>query len=63
MEQTGTMTVKEAASLLGISPTAVRCGIESGALPFGIVIPMKQKKFVIYRHQFEQVTGIKTEPN
>ena len=63
MEHSGTMTVKEAAALLGISPTAVRVGIENGALPFGVMIPMKQKRFVIYRHQFEQITGIKTEPN
>ena len=56
-----TMTVKEAAAVLGISPDAVRAGLETGAFRFGTVIPMKKKVFVIYRKRFETETGIKTE--
>ena len=63
MERTATMTVQEVAQLLHLRPETVRIGIETGALPFGAVIKQKRKVYVIYRHQFEQVTGIKTETN
>ena len=54
------MTVKEAAAVLGISPDAVRAGLETGAFRFGTVIPMKKKVYLIYRQRFETETGIKT---
>lgn len=55
-----TMTVQEVAQLLHLKPQTIRTGIETGALKFGVVIKQKRNIYVIYRHQFEQVTGIKT---
>ena len=56
-----TITVREAAALLGVSPQCLRMGIEQGALGFGTVVRMKRKVFVIYRDRFEKITGIKTK--
>ncbi len=56
-----TMTVKEAAAVLGISPDAVRAGLETGAFRFGTVIPMKEKVYIIFREKFEEETGINTK--
>lgn len=57
MNEKATMTVREVSALLGISPDSVRCGIDTGALPIGVVIPMKRKVYVIYRSAVEALTG------
>lgn len=61
MDKKPTMTVQEAARLLHLKEHTIRAGIETGALPFGTVIKRKRNIYVIYRHQFEQITGIKTK--
>ena len=62
MDKRPTMTVQEAARLLNMKEQTIRAGIESGALRFGDCIRGGQRnKYVIYRHQFEQITGIKTK--
>ena len=63
MDRNATMTIAEVAKILHLKPQTVRTGIETGAFTFGTVIKQKRNVYVIYRHQFEQVTGIKTEPN
>lgn len=61
MHKNGTMTVAEAAELLGVSAQCVRIGMERGAFKFGTVVPMKSKVYVIFREKFEQETGIRTK--
>lgn len=61
MHKDGTMTVREAADLLGVSAQCVRIGIQRGAFNFGTVVPMKSKVYVIFREKFEQETGIRTK--
>ena len=60
MERSSTMTVEEAAKLLNIHPTTIRYMLEHKLVDWGVCVPLKRKVYVIYRHQFEQVTGIKT---
>lgn len=55
-----TMTVQETAALLGLHPQTLRKAIDRGAFPWATCIKAKRKIYVIYRHQFEQITGIKT---
>lgn len=52
-----TMTVDETAKLLGVSPQCIRVGLERGAFPFGTVVQMKRKVYVIYRSEVEKLTG------
>lgn len=61
MNSNGTMTVAEAARLLGKSAQCVRVGLEKGIFGFGAVIPMKEKVYIIYRSKFEEETGISTK--
>jgi hypothetical protein len=56
-KQTATMTVEEASKILGISPQAVRVGIEQGVFPWGVVVHMKRNVYIIYRSQLEALTG------
>lgn len=62
MDGKQTITVKEAAALLGMNPQTVRIGIETGAFAWGRVVQLKRKRYVIFRERFETETGIKTEP-
>lgn len=61
MDKKETMTVQEAAALLGLHPQTLRRAIDRGAFPWATCIKAKRKIYVIYRHQFEQITGIKTK--
>ena len=57
MNEKVTMTVKETARLLGVSPQCVRVGLESGALPIGAVVKMKRNVYIIYRSAVETLVG------
>ena len=57
----GTITIAEAARLLGTSPQSIRIGLCRGIFKFGAVIPMKENVYIIYRAKFEEETGIKTK--
>ena len=52
-----TMTVREASEMLGIGERAIRAGIDQGAFPWGTVVRMKRKVYIIYRSQVEELTG------
>ena len=56
-----TMTVNETAALLGIRPQTLRILLEKGSVPWGVCIPTKRKRYIIYRQRFETETGIKTK--
>lgn len=56
-----TMTVKEAARLLGVHPQTVRYMLERKLVTWGTAVKMKRTVFIIYRERFENETGIKTE--
>lgn len=51
--------VSEAAAILGVSSQAIRIGIQTGTLPIGTAIKVKQRwNYVIPRERFEAfVTG------
>lgn len=53
------MKVSEAAAILGVSSQAIRVGIQTGTLPIGTAIKVKQRwNYVIPRERFESfVTG------
>lgn len=57
------MSVEEAARLLGVSQQFVRVGLQKGVLPFGwaVVISNKNYTYCISRELFEKYTGINTE--
>ena len=61
IEENATMTVKEAAKILGKSPEFVREGLANGLLPFGTGFKLKRgsmrRCFVIYRKEFEKYVG------
>lgn len=61
MDEKQTMTVKEAAGLLGVHPQTVRYMIEKKLVPWGTAVRMKRTVFIIYRERFETETGIRTE--
>ena len=52
-----TLTVSEAAKMLGMSPHQVRTHMKNGTLPIGIVVGSKRKTFVIYREKVEEIIG------
>ena len=56
-----TMTVRETAKLLGVSPQCVRVGLQSGAFKFGTVVQMKEKVYIIYRSAVEELIRGKEE--
>ena len=60
MERKETMTVLEAAKLLQMNPKTVRFMLELKMVSWGLCIPTKRKRYVIYRQRFETETGIKT---
>ena len=53
------MKVSEAAAILGVSSQAIRIGIQTGTLPIGTCIKVKQRwNYVIPKERFEAyVTG------
>lgn len=52
-----TLTVSEAARMLGMSPHQVRTHMKNGTLPIGIVVGSKRKTFVIYKEKVEELIG------
>ena len=52
-----TLTVSEAAQMLGMSPHQVRTHMKNGTLPIGIVVGSKRKTFVIYREKVRELIG------
>ena len=61
MHRNATMTVKEAAGLLGVHPQTVRFMLEKKLVTWGTAVKMKRTVFIIYRERFENETGIKTD--
>ena len=54
------LSVAEAAHLLGASEQFVRIGLQQGTLKFGMAVKMSgQWTYVITKHKFEEITGIK----
>lgn len=62
MDKNTTMTVQEAATLLGVRLQTLRKALEDGAVPWGVCIRTSKyrKRYIIYRERFETETGIKT---
>lgn len=60
MERKETMTVLEAAKLLGMHPQTLRCAIDRHQVSWATCLKAKRKRYVIYRQRFETETGIKT---
>lgn len=53
-----TMTVKEAAKLLGKSEQFVRIGLQRGILPFGYAVKMSSKwTYHISEHKLQEYLG------
>ena len=57
------MTVQEAASLMGKSPTFIRIGLQRSILPFGYAVKTGKERYsyFISRAKFTEATGIKCE--
>lgn len=56
------MTTKEAASLMGVSETFIRVGLQNGMLPFGFAVKNKGAWcYYISPHKFSEHTGISVE--
>lgn len=60
-----TLTVKEAARLMGKSQDFIRIGLQRGLLPFGYAVKTGAERwsYFISRSKFEEATGIKEDRN
>ena len=57
-----TLTVKQAAELMGKTEQFVRIGLQRSVFPFGWAVMMgRQWSYFISRSKFEEYTGIKTK--
>lgn len=57
-----TLTVKQAADLMGKTEQFVRIGLQRGILPFGWAVKItSQWSYFISRRKFEECTGIAAE--
>ena len=57
-----TMTVREAAELLGMSPQGVRVNLQKGILPIGYAIPSTTGngwRYLIFKDKMEKFIGAK----
>lgn len=57
-----TLTVTEAAKLMGVSPQYIRVGLQKGVLPIGHALKQKGKhySYFISKYKFTEFTGIPT---
>ena len=55
------MTVKEAAALMGKSVEFIRVGLQRNILPFGYAVKMGKHRYCYFisREKFSEATGIK----
>lgn len=54
------ITIKEAAKLIHKSPQFIRVGLQTGRLPFGTAVKVKERwNYLIYPELFYQYLGIK----
>ena len=54
------ITIKEAAKLMNKSPQFIRVGLQTGKLPFGSAVKVKNRwNYVIYPNIFYQYVGRK----
>ena len=61
MDTKPTMTVQEAAQLLGMNPKTVRYMIGHKMVSWGVCVKLKRNRYIIYRQRFETETGIDTK--
>jgi hypothetical protein len=60
MEKPKSLTPKQAAEIMGVTPQFIRCGLQQGRFPFGTAVKMsKQWSYYINAHQFYQYLGVK----
>ena len=54
------MTIAEAAKLMGVSMQFVRVGLQKGILPFGYAVKISKGRFTYFisRQKFSEHTGI-----
>ena len=54
------MTLKEAAALMGKSVEFIRIGLQRNTLPFGYAVQMGKKRYCYFisREKFREATGI-----
>lgn len=54
------ITVTEAAELMGVSPQFVRVGLQKGILPFGYAVKVSSNRYTYFisRQKFSESTGI-----
>ena len=56
------LTVAEAAKLMGVTDQFIRIGLQQNALPFGYAVKMSGKfTYFISLPKFEEYTGIKVQ--
>ena len=62
-EMTASMTVQEAATLMGKSQDFIRIGLQRSILPFGYAVKTGKERYsyFISREKFTEATGIKFE--
>ena len=54
------ITIKEASKLMHKSPQFIRVGLQTGRLPFGTAVKVKERwNYIIYPELFYQYLGIK----
>ena len=58
------MTIAEAAKLMGVSMQFVRVGLQKGILPFGYAVKISEGRFTYFisRQKFSEATGINQTP-
>ena len=61
MANENSLTVQEAANLMGMSPDFIRVGLQRNILPFGYAVKTGKERwsYFISREKFREVTGIK----
>lgn len=61
MANENSLTVQEAANLMGKSPDFIRVGLQRNILPFGYAVKTGKERwsYFISREKFREVTGIK----
>jgi hypothetical protein len=54
------MTIAEAAKLMGVSSQFVRIGLQRGILPFGYAVQVSKQRYTYFisRQKFSEHTGI-----
>jgi hypothetical protein len=60
MENINSMTIAEAAKLMGVSSQFVRIGLQRGILPFGYAVQVSKQRYTYFisRQKFSEHTGI-----